>query len=187
MAYLDPSSARRATVFHPYSSLYARCGKRVMDLAIALSLLPFLLPIIAILAFAVACGGQRAFFAHTRVGKHGAPFKCWKIQTMVPNADAQLHLYLAAHPHAAREWAETQKLRDDPRVTILGRILRRTSLDELPPDLECDPGGHVPCRPAPSHRRGTGALWPASETVFELAPRRDRPVADQRAVEWLLS
>ena len=59
-------------------------------------------------------------------------FGIWKIRTMVSDADAQLEAHLAADPDAAREWHSTQKLKRDPRVTRVGRFLRKTSMDELP-------------------------------------------------------
>jgi lipopolysaccharide/colanic/teichoic acid biosynthesis glycosyltransferase len=59
-------------------------------------------------------------------------FKAWKFRTMVQNADAVLKSHLAAHPALAEEWRLTQKLKNDPRVTPLGKLLRRSSLDELP-------------------------------------------------------
>jgi exopolysaccharide production protein ExoY len=56
----------------------------------------------------------------------------WKLRSMVKNADQRLEAYLATNPEARAEWDSTQKLRDDPRVTLFGRIMRKTSLDELP-------------------------------------------------------
>ncbi len=71
-------------------------------------------------------------FAHKRIGKDGEPFPCFKFRTMAVDADEILARHLAHSPEAAREWLETRKLRKDPRVTPLGAVLRRTSLDELP-------------------------------------------------------
>jgi exopolysaccharide production protein ExoY len=71
-------------------------------------------------------------YSHRRIGKDGRTFGCLKFRTMAVDADAILARHLAENPDAAREWEETQKLKDDPRVTPLGRTLRRLSLDELP-------------------------------------------------------
>lgn len=71
-------------------------------------------------------------YGHVRMGRGGRSFRCLKFRTMVRDGDRVLAAHLTAHADAAREWAETRKLRDDPRVTPLGRMLRRTSLDELP-------------------------------------------------------
>ena len=80
----------------------------------------------------VALDGANPFFGHRRVGRDGRVFRCWKLRSMVPDAEARLARHLAENPAAAREWAAARKLSQDPRVTRVGRVLRRTSLDELP-------------------------------------------------------
>jgi len=107
-------------------------AKRVLDLGFVLALLPLALPLMAILALTIRRDGGPAFFGHARIGRHGRTFRCWKLRTMVPDAEAALAAHLAADRDAAAEWARDYKLTDDPRVTRLGRFLRRTSLDELP-------------------------------------------------------
>lgn len=111
---------------------YELWGKRAFDLALALFLLPILAPIIAVLLLLVRDRGAPAIFKHVRVGQNGRLFKCFKIRTMVPDAEAKLKGYLDQNPEAAAEWAKTQKLTNDPRVTPVGKFLRKTSLDELP-------------------------------------------------------
>ena len=114
-------------------SMYRSFGKRAFDFALALLLLPMALPLIGMLAILVRRDdGGRPFFAHTRVGRAGRPFRCWKIRTMVPDAEARLAEHLAADPAAAAEWDAERKLTNDPRITKLGAFLRKTSLDELP-------------------------------------------------------
>lgn len=71
-------------------------------------------------------------FAHTRIGKDGKPFPCYKFRSMVVNSQEMLQKYLAENPAAREEWERDFKLKDDPRVTPIGKVLRRTSLDELP-------------------------------------------------------
>ena len=71
-------------------------------------------------------------FSHTRIGRHGRTFPCYKFRTMVPNAEEKLQAYLDKHPAAREEWEQEFKLKDDPRITKVGWFLRRTSLDELP-------------------------------------------------------
>lgn len=133
MAHLDHLSAHPAIPYHRHSpNLYARLGKRILDLTLALMLLPALGPLILILWALVRRDGGAGFFAHKRVGQNGKPFSCWKLRSMVPDAERRLADHLAHDPKAAQEWAQIQKLTDDPRVTTLGRFLRRTSLDELP-------------------------------------------------------
>lgn len=72
------------------------------------------------------------FFAHERIGKNGKPFPCYKFRSMVTNSQEMLQQYLADNPAAKEEWEREFKLKNDPRVTPIGKMLRRTSLDELP-------------------------------------------------------
>ena len=72
------------------------------------------------------------FFAHTRIGKDGKPFPCFKFRSMVVNSQEMLQKYLSENPAAREEWERDFKLKDDPRVTPIGKFLRSTSLDELP-------------------------------------------------------
>jgi exopolysaccharide production protein ExoY len=107
-------------------------AKRLFDLAVTLMALPVTAVIIAMLYLLTRLDGGPGFFGHVRVGRHDQDFRCWKIRTMVPDAEAVLKTYLAQNPAAAEEWARDFKLTDDPRVTRLGRFLRASSLDELP-------------------------------------------------------
>lgn len=132
MAHFDSFPAQPVSSGRAPRRLYERLGKRGLDLTLAMMLVPVLVPFIAVLWLLVRLDGGSGFYAHRRVGQEGRSFRCWKIRTMVPNADARLATHLANTPAAAREWALTQKLTDDPRVTRLGHLLRRTSLDELP-------------------------------------------------------
>ena len=72
------------------------------------------------------------FYGQQRLGQYGTPFVAWKFRTMVENADQVLENYLQANPVLRQQWDADHKLRYDPRVTTIGRLLRRTSLDELP-------------------------------------------------------
>lgn len=113
-------------------SLYRRFGKRALDLGLALALLPAILPALALLWLAVRLDGGPGFFAHPRVGRGGRPFRCWKLRSMRPDADLVLARLLARDPAARAEWAASFRLARDPRVTPLGRMIRRLHLDELP-------------------------------------------------------
>ncbi|MBD3665396.1 sugar transferase [Sulfitobacter aestuariivivens] len=121
----------KETSYHT-DGFYLRYGKRILDISLSLAALPLFGPLIGLIWILVRLSGPAGFFAHHRVGRNGVAFSCWKIQTMVPDADRQLADILARDPAAQQEWARTQKLRNDPRTTALGRFLRRTSLDELP-------------------------------------------------------
>jgi lipopolysaccharide/colanic/teichoic acid biosynthesis glycosyltransferase len=107
--------------------------KRVADVLIAVPILIFVAPLMVLIAFAVKLqDGGPVLFIQNRVGLDGASFPFIKFRTMVPDAPRRLAQLLRDDPRAAREWETKQKLIDDPRVTPLGRVLRRTSLDELP-------------------------------------------------------
>jgi exopolysaccharide production protein ExoY len=114
-------------------SLYQDFGKRFLDfIAAATALIAFAL---VILGFALAIwfeDGEWPLYSQKRVGRNGRTFGCLKLRTMVADADARLAALLRDDPAAAAEWQATQKLKNDPRITRLGRFLRRTSLDELP-------------------------------------------------------
>ena len=107
--------------------------KRAFDLVAAIGLLLFLAPLLALVALRIRLeDGGGVIFAHTRVGRHGQLFPCYKFRTMVANSAEVLAELLARDPAARAEWAKDRKLRCDPRITALGRFLRKTSLDELP-------------------------------------------------------
>lgn len=114
------------------TELYRQYGKRQLDILLCLVFLPIFLPVIVVLWILVRCEGGPGFFGHERVGLHGKRFKCWKMRTMVVDAEAKLQKLLAESPEAAADWAKNQKLDNDPRINKLGHFLRKTSLDELP-------------------------------------------------------
>ncbi|MBT8476618.1 MAG: sugar transferase [Alphaproteobacteria bacterium] len=111
---------------------YTGIGKRVFDLALILIALPIVVPVMAVIALALIADGQKPFFFQKRVGRDGREFTILKFRTMVLDADERLQQYLDGNEAALCEWRDHQKLKEDPRVTRLGRALRKTSLDELP-------------------------------------------------------
>ncbi|OCX66389.1 exopolysaccharide biosynthesis protein [Thioclava sp. SK-1] len=111
---------------------YRRLGKRPFDIFLALLLLPILLPVIAGLWFLVRRDGGSGFFVQPRIGRDGRVFNCYKLRTMVTDAEAALKKMCDESPELAHEWHVNQKLTVDPRITRVGRFLRATSLDELP-------------------------------------------------------
>lgn len=106
--------------------------KVLMDRGAAAVLLLLLAPLFLVVMLLIRRDGGMALFRHKRLGAHGHVFSCMKFRTMVGEADKVLAHLLANDPAAAAEWHATQKLRRDPRVTGIGRFLRKTSLDELP-------------------------------------------------------
>ena len=117
---------------NPRSRPAAGFGKRVFDVAGALVLGLVFLPLIVAVAVLLRREGGPALFQHRRVGRDGRLFLCLKFRSMVPDADRVLKELLEHRPELRAEWLRDHKLRNDPRVTALGRFLRRTSLDELP-------------------------------------------------------
>ena len=112
--------------------IYHRYLKRLLDIVVVLMAAPIVVPVVLVLAAVAALDGAPAFYVQDRVGQDGRLFRFWKLRSMVPDADRRLADYLAQNPAARAEWDETQKLKDDPRVTRLGGFMRKTSLDELP-------------------------------------------------------
>jgi len=110
-----------------------RLTKRCMDLAAATVGGLLLLPFLFYLAVAVKMSSRGPIlYGHRRIGRNGRYFTAWKFRTMFQNADLVLEQYLSEHPELLEEWQKDHKLRFDPRVTRIGRFLRKTSLDELP-------------------------------------------------------
>ncbi len=107
--------------------------KRIFDILIATTTLLLMAPIFLTIALLIVLTmGRPVFFVQKRVGFNRKSFGCLKFRTMVTNANERLAAHLLNCPQAARDWAENQKLAHDPRVTPLGQILRKSSLDELP-------------------------------------------------------
>ncbi|MEO1660036.1 MAG: sugar transferase [Pseudomonadota bacterium] len=107
--------------------------KRVFDIAAAIFGLIFFGPILIGFAIAIKLSdGGPAIFSQMRRGKGGRMFRCYKLRSMVPNASERLKTLLATDIDARNEWNLTQKLQSDPRITPIGRFIRKTSIDELP-------------------------------------------------------
>ena len=143
MTHTTPQPTTSIAVSHPCLPTYTpriigqsvrRDGlKRVFDVLSSLSLilaaLPFLLLIVASL---LLLQGRPILIGHRRVGRGGRSFRCLKFRSMVTDAEAVLQRHLADDVAARIEWAASHKLKRDPRITPLGRVLRRWSVDELP-------------------------------------------------------
>jgi lipopolysaccharide/colanic/teichoic acid biosynthesis glycosyltransferase len=135
MSHLSEIDAEAAAPAYPAltaGGVYQRVFKRWFDLALILLASPFVLPVILLLALLVRRDGGPAFYVQDRVGLDGRVFRLWKLRTMEIDADARLAAHLATDPALKAEWESTQKLKNDPRITPLGRLLRKISLDELP-------------------------------------------------------
>ena len=125
-------SAEDVAVICPQEPL-GGLSKRVLVVIVAAAALMLASPVMlaAVLLIRLTTG-QPALFRHSRVGFGGKQFECFKFRSMVANADEALRQHLARNPEAAEEWKRSRKLRRDPRVTLLGQMLRKSSIDELP-------------------------------------------------------
>jgi len=124
-APIPPQISRRSTT----DAILTRC----LDIAASLGAIVILLPLLLLIVVALKLTSPGpVLFAHRRVGAGGRVFPCYKFRSMVVNSAEVLEQHLASCPLARAEWTRDQKLRNDPRITPIGRILRRTSLDEVP-------------------------------------------------------
>jgi exopolysaccharide production protein ExoY len=122
-------SAAESGVFPPTGGIL----KRTFDITVAVTALVFISPIFLLLMLLVKVTDKGpAFYGHRRIGHNGKDFRCLKFRTMVVDGDRILQAHLQANPRAMEEWRATRKLQDDPRVTVVGAVLRKLSLDELP-------------------------------------------------------
>jgi exopolysaccharide production protein ExoY len=158
-------------------SLYF-AAKRFFDVAVSLLAAPFALAVVGVFALMIWWDGGKPFFSQPRVGKGGRIFNLWKLRTMAPDAEKRLQEHLAADPLARVEWETKQKLENDPRITRLGKYLRKYSVDELPQLLNVLVGDMSLVGPRPmlpeqrqhypgtayfSMRPGLTGLWQISE------------------------
>jgi Undecaprenyl-phosphate galactose phosphotransferase WbaP len=130
---LPPARSTAGRLPGPRKLFRYRVVKRAFDIFVIVALSPLLLPLLAIIAAAVRLSSPGPiFFSHRRIQRHGSFFSMWKFRTMCVNSAEVLEEYLGRHPEARAEWSKTHKLRHDPRVTPIGHLLRRYSVDELP-------------------------------------------------------
>lgn len=117
----------------PIASFQYRVIKPVLDLALVFLTLPIALPLGFTLAALIRLTSKGSvLYRHRRIGQFQQPLHVWKFRTMYENSDEVLEEHLSNNPEAREEWLRTHKLRDDPRVTPVGRMLRKTSMDEIP-------------------------------------------------------
>ncbi|MCM2473499.1 sugar transferase [Rhizobium sp. CG5] len=108
-------------------------SKRGFDILAASLALVFFSPLFLLLmALVKFSDGGKVFYGHRRIGHNGQSFHCLKFRTMRQDGDRLLQEYFLQNPAAYEEWRQTRKLQDDPRITLVGGVLRKLSLDELP-------------------------------------------------------
>lgn len=178
---------------------------RLCALLLGIIVLPLLLLIALLIWYE---DGGPVLFSHYRVGRNGRLFRCYKFRSMVRNADQVLNDLLARDPARREEWLRDQKLANDPRVTGIGRVLRHTSLDELPQLINICRGEMNFVGPRPvvvqelarygAYKRhylavkpGVTGLWQVSgrnNTTYERRVELDRRYVERRSLwlDWLI-
>ncbi len=116
----------------PGIGFWTSSAKRVFDVVCSALLLAVLSPVFLIIGIVLLRSGRPILFAQERAGRGGRPFRCLKFRTMIPGAEEILERLLQQDPALRREWQQNQKLKVDFRITRLGALLRKWSLDELP-------------------------------------------------------
>ena len=168
--------------------------KRSLDITVAATALFLLLPLLLLIAALVFAGDRKApVFRHMRLGCDGRRFGCLKFRSMVTDGDAVLAAHLATDPRARGEWAESHKLSADPRITVIGQVLRKTSLDELPQLWNVLRGemslvGPRPIVPAEVARYGRAfatcfAVPPGVTGLWQVSGRSDTTYAERVALD----
>jgi len=171
---------------------------RLVDIIFAGSAFLVFLPVIVLLCIAISLqDGGSPLFMHRRIGRGGRMFPCLKLRTMVRDSEARLRRHLAENPAARAEWALDQKLRNDPRITPLGRFLRKSSLDELPQLLNVVWGqmslvGPRPIVPAEVERYGRYMefycnLRPGITGLWQVSGRNDISYRRRVAMDTIYS
>ena len=123
-----------ASMFLKFKSVMYHSSKRVFDIICAIIGCIALLPLALVVKISYVLSGDfnSIFFTQKRIGQYGKEFNFYKFRSMVPNAEDMLIKILMENKDLAREYKINKKLKDDPRITKMGKILRKTSLDELP-------------------------------------------------------
>lgn len=157
-----------AFIEHP---LLDRTMKRLFDAGVAALCLILLCPLFLLVALAIwSVDGGSPFYRHRRLGRGGRSFECLKFRSMRTDGDAVLARHLAANPAALAEWTRTRKLKDDPRITAIGQMLRKSSLDELPQLLNILRGDMSLVGPRPIVEAEVEKYGEAASAYFAVRP-----------------
>jgi lipopolysaccharide/colanic/teichoic acid biosynthesis glycosyltransferase len=184
-------SLAQRSIVHSKSSNFA---KRLFDIVFSLSVLVLCAPIYLVLAVAIACTSSGSiFYIQERVGKNHRHFGCIKFRTMIPNADRLLHEMMAQSADLRQEFSENFKLKEDPRITKIGRFLRTTNLDEFPQFINVLRGemsvvGPRPLVPEEIERYGTDidrilTIRPGITGLWQVSGRNDIPYAQRIRID----
>ena len=150
---------------------WVRFSTRAFDVVGSALMIVALLPIFALLWFAVRITSPgKAVYASTRIGRDGLPFPAYKFRSMVEDADQLLAAHLVAHPEARDEYQRSHKLSEDPRLTVIGSFIRKSSLDELPQLFNVLRGDMSLVGPRPKLPFEVERFGPTIDTVLRVKP-----------------
>lgn len=180
-------SLAQKSILHNKSSNFA---KRLFDIVFSLSVLVLCAPIYLMLAVTIACTSSGSiFYVQERVGKNHQHFGCIKFRTMIPNADLLLHEMMAESEDLRQEFSDNFKLKEDPRITKIGKFLRTTNLDEFPQFINVLRGemsvvGPRPLVPEEIERYGVDidrvlTIRPGITGLWQVSGRNDIPYAQR--------
>ena len=148
-----------------------RTEKRVLDSVLALAAFVLLLPFFLLVPVLIKLTSRGpVFYRQTRLGKMGRPIRVWKFRSMYADADERLKAILESDPARRAEWEANFKLADDPRVTPLGRFLRKTSIDEFPQLFNVFAGDMALVGPRPIVEAEVAHYGSAYETFSSVKP-----------------
>lgn len=146
--------------------------KRLFDIIFSVMILILTAPMMVLIALMVRFSSKgKIVYAHERVGRGGKSFRCFKFRTMYADADSRLKDILESCPQLKQEWEQTHKLKNDPRVTKIGKFLRKTSLDEFPQFWNVLKGDLSVVGPRPVvHHEITKHLGPKASKILSIRP-----------------
>lgn len=145
--------------------------KRFLDILISLTIMPFILPVMLLIVLLIKIDSKGdVLFVQERLGKDFNNFKCFKFRTMYDNSQERFDEYLLSNYEALKEWEKYKKLKEDPRITKIGKLLRKTSLDELPQILNVLKGEMSLVGPRPYLPSEEKDMRPYSKTILSVKP-----------------
>ncbi len=179
--------------------------KRLVDIVLGIIGIVILIPLTIFLYIANLCAKDNGplFFTQERIGKNGKRFKLYKYRSMIVNADDKLAKYLSENEEARKEYKKYKKLKNDPRITFIGKVIRKTSIDEFPQFINVLKGEMTIVGPRPYLPRemkdmgesyneiikvkpGLTGLWQVngrSETTFEDRLRIDKEYVQKKGMK----
>lgn len=189
-AFLAPQHAPQRASQPAEAGFYATRAKRGIDMVLSALLIVLSAPALVLLALALWAESGNPFYSQPRLGRNGRVFRMFKLRSMVKGAEGKLAACLAADPALKAEWDRNQKLKNDPRVTPLGRLVRKTSMDELPQLFNVLRGDMSLIGPRPMlsdqmplylHPEAYLALRPGLSGLWQVSARNDEDF-DTRAM-----